>query len=566
MLKYISPVIISLFLMHFRATAQNWLWAKSFTGNAASTGNYLAAKPDGNIYCVGEYQASNGSERILTVVGGADTISSIGWLNGFVAEFDQAGNFITITNVPITSNCEPNPTLCGLNLYSPLLDDSGNIYIMSSITGPSLFDTINASPFTGLQTVLISKWVPDARCLWVKVVDSSDWSVILEPSFFYNNNIYFNGDYLGTANIDTIHLNDSSFNGGSYASYIGKLNTSGNCVWLKQATGGITAMGLIGNYGNRFSVLGGSDSCFLYDTLNVCGPVGIGVSCLFETDTNGAVLWSRTFRFSDAYQTIGGMVNPSDGCNYLLGYFDTTVYIGNDTLTKAEGGTAAIFLAKFDSSGNLLWTRQIPYNGSGVTLYDECVNSSGDYYVCGNFSGTAQFGDDTVTALSWSDLFITCFSPSGNCLGVVTVPTAFVASMILDSANNVIVTGSFDTTAVFGDFTLAGTATNNFFIAKLSAFPDSGTGLTLLPPIDTTLVIFANPNQGKFTIIVPQAAVNANSANLSIYDITGRLISNGPIDLSGNELQLNLGVVARGNYNVLLTANGMQFKGRVVIE
>jgi hypothetical protein len=150
-------------------------------------------------------------------------------------------------------------------------------------------------------------------------------------------------------------------------------------------------------------------------------------------------------------------------------------------------------------------------------------------------------------------------------MGVVTVPNAQAYAVTEDSAGNAIVTGAIEATATFGNTTLTASSQTNFFIAKLSAinYPASE---TIVGPQDSLLQIYANPSKGIFTIVVPPSIVQASNGNLMIYDSQGSIVTNQTVDISSSNLQVNLGEIARGVYTVVLTANGRQFIGRVVIQ
>jgi hypothetical protein len=222
------------------------------------------------------------------------------------------------------------------------------------------------------------------------------------------------------------------------------------------------------------------------------------------------------------------------------------------------------FIARFNAQGNVLWVDKIPI-GSGLALSAMSVDSSGYFYLTGFFTGTQAFGNYSVTAQSARDLFVTRFSPAGECMGVVTVPNAQAYAVTEDSAGNAIVTGAIESTANFGNIALTASSQTNFFIAKLSAI-NYPTSETIAGPQDSTLQIYANPNKGLFTVVVPQSVVQATNGNLMIYDSQGSVVTSQAVDISTSHLQVDLGEITRGVYTVVLTANGKQFMGRVVIQ
>jgi hypothetical protein len=94
--------------------------------------------------------------------------------------------------------------------------------------------------------------------------------------------------------------------------------------------------------------------------------------------------------------------------------------------------------------------------------------------VTGRFSGTATFGDTTLTSAGGEDIFIAKYDGDGNFLWVAHAGgTKFNEGIGIatDGSGNSIVTGNFADTVTFGDTTLtsAGQWNGNMFIAKLGS-------------------------------------------------------------------------------------------------
>lgn len=540
-------IIINTYILH----AQNWLWAKSFTGSSTNFGNYITSPPNGNIYCYGAYEPAG------SVTGGQMNINSIGHFNAFVTEFDQTGNFITITNVPSTTI--DHIGYGGLSFRSHVTaDDSGNTYSSIGISDNGLCDTIPVTGSPSVTHMALSKWNTDSRCLWVKYFPGSQ----ITPKAS-GNSIFMTGLYQEpNVQVGTFPLSNPA---NKQQGYLAQLDRQGNCAWVKQATGGNAGFfGLDANSSHVY-VSATSDSCFIYDTLNVCGEPSSGVGLLMELDATGAIIWSKKITSLDQNFSVGRIAAISSGGFYNIGVFDTTYYLGTDTLNKLGSEGVDIYIAKFDDAGNLVWVNQIPVNGlsgpSGMV-----ADSLGYLYFVGQLNGTQMIGNQTVTSQSYDQLFIIRYAPNGNCMGAITVPNATAYDITEDNAGNAIVTGALRAQAVFGNTTLQNNSgVGNFFVAKLSAMNYPLSAKTILPP-DSSLQIYANPSRGLFTVEVPQSALQAGSGTLSIYDNNGSLIKTEPINMSNSHTQVDLGQVSHGVYSVLLTAQGAVYRGRVVIQ
>ncbi len=129
-------------------------------------------------------------------------------------------------------------------------------------------------------------------------------------------------------------------------------------------------------------------------------------------DSNGNWLWAKQAGGTSEEWGIGVAVD-SNGNSYVTGFYQESATFGTITLTSSGGND--IFVAKLDSNGNWLWAKQ-----AGGTSYDEgvsiAVDTNGNSYVTGDFSGSATFGTTTLTSSGEGDIFVAKMDISGNWL------------------------------------------------------------------------------------------------------------------------------------------------------
>ncbi len=178
------------------------------------------------------------------------------------------------------------------------------------------------------------------------------------------------------------------------------------------------------------------------------------------------------------------IATDSLGNTYIGGYYaGTTDFNPTSSIDSAtSNGAADAFIAKYSSTGNLLWAKNF-----GGTSDDQVVaiatDSSDNIYITGDFYGTVDFdytsGIESLTANgSGKDIFITKISSTGErqwtkILGGPNVnDTAY--AIALDSTGNVIVGGDFRGSVDFDPG--AGTTTVNnatgytdLFVLKLNS-------------------------------------------------------------------------------------------------
>src|SRR5262245_21669652 len=81
---------------------------------------------------------------------------------------------------------------------------------------------------------------------------------------------------------------------------------------------------------------------------------------------------------------------------YVTGYFAGTSTFGTTNLTARRNED--VFVAKYDSGGNVLWVRQAGGDGD-FHGFDIAVDGSANAYVIGRFCcGTVSFGTNTLSA------------------------------------------------------------------------------------------------------------------------------------------------------------------------
>ena len=194
-------------------------------------------------------------------------------------------------------------------------------------------------------------------------------------------------------------------------------------------------------------------------------------------------------------QTIGGVAVDPSGDVYFTGSFYGSVTFNAGTGTKtfqANGPFAGqypdIFLIKMDSSGNLIWGDQMGGEFTDVANAI-AVDSSGNAYITGYFSRTANFdpqsstGGGTFDLVSHgrSDIFAAKYTSAGALVwadGMGSNDTNtnhrnMGRSIAVDSSGNVYITGVFAGTSDFDPgpnvFNLTTPGETSDFIEKLDA-------------------------------------------------------------------------------------------------
>src|SRR5450631_584727 len=117
----------------------------------------------------------------------------------------------------------------------------------------------------------------------------------------------------------------------------------------------------------------------------------------------------------------------------------------------------ALMLVCFSSTAAMAWppwASATSSGGNGYTFAEAIkVAPNGDYYVTGQFSGTAKFALTTLVSAGGADIFLAKYAASGKLIWIVrsggTEDDAGVG-LALDKAGDVYLTGGFTDSAIFG--------------------------------------------------------------------------------------------------------------------
>lgn len=167
---------------------------------------------------------------------------------------------------------------------------------------------------------------------------------------------------------------------------------------------------------------------------------------------------------------------------YTTGYFQGTADFdpGPGTYNLTSVGFTDIFICKQDSTGNLLWAKQIGGTNSNEG-YSIAIDSSGNVYTTGFFYGTADFdpgpGIFYLTSTGSYDIFICKLDSNGDFVWAKHMGGSFGDnrgnSIVIDNSGNVYTTGHFQGTADFdpgtGIYNLNSAGSYDIFICKLDS-------------------------------------------------------------------------------------------------
>src|SRR5436309_1729298 len=131
-------------------------------------------------------------------------------------------------------------------------------------------------------------------------------------------------------------------------------------------------------------------------------------------DPMGELVWVQ--QAGGSLDDVGyGIAVDAAGNSSVTGYFKSpTATFGNLTLTNsASTNSPDIFVARYDSAGNLLWAKQAG-GADADSGYAIAVDTASNSYLSGVFSGTASFGGVTLTNSQGAGHFMAKYNSAGG--------------------------------------------------------------------------------------------------------------------------------------------------------
>ncbi len=196
---------------------------------------------------------------------------------------------------------------------------------------------------------------------------------------------------------------------------------------------------------------------------------------LLKLNSAGAVQWAK--QFGGLYQdSISHVVVDVQGNVIIQGVFADEVNWGGQKLHAGGGSDSDVLLAKYDSNGNHLWSKNFG-NQFNEVAGGVAVDPAGNIVMTGSYDRSISFGDVQYGCAGESDVFVARFAPDGTVLWSKTFGGAredIGFGIAVDAAGAATVSGWFfgkmtisDKTS--GDKTITGKGNKEFFLLKLDS-------------------------------------------------------------------------------------------------
>ncbi|MDR3680714.1 MAG: T9SS type A sorting domain-containing protein [Flavipsychrobacter sp.] len=524
--------------------------------------------------------------------------------------------------------------------YAVCVDAQHNVYVTGSYIG-DLYTGTDTLRHPGAANnevgMFIAKYDVNGNLQWLKQAPSNFSSQGTAISVDDQGYIYVGGGFTDSIQFDSLRLYDTT----GYGIFLAKYTPNGNAVWAKGITGtGEDALGITGtkpmvldkqghiyitgNFGNNYLLTANTTVTVHFDNITLVSTDTCDIF-VAKYDTSGHAIWAKS---AGKVRESSGFALAVDSLDnlFVTGYFSTpAAYFDSlKVATHSGDGMYAMFVAKYDSSGKVLWVKEA--DGDGETAGDGIViDKAGNAIIFGSMGNDTTTFDNVHLILPPNgslNCFLTKYSSSGNLMwaknaGIDTVAENYPGGIAIDAHDYLFVTGLFDGTSYFNNDTIASKGGEDIFVASYDDngnpqwlttaggpqddesycitidpsgpiyvagyFSDSCTfsnialsGKTqnmfvakLTPFADavqqvnhtrSNISIYPNPAANSVTIDFGTAAF----ANLKVLDYTGRNILNQSVT-GKQKIILNTGIIASGLYFIIAESNNGEVVSKKIV-
>jgi hypothetical protein len=417
-------------------------------GTGPNDGKSIAVDANGNVYVAGFF---NGSITL-----GTTTLTSNGKNDIFIVKYNSIGEVQWAQK----GGGEEVDEASDISV-----DKDGNVYVTGHFTGLSTFGTKILQTQQLKSDAFVLKYDKDGVIQWAIQAGGTSADEGAGIAVDGEGNVLVAGSFEGTATFGAIQISGTFM---TPEVFIAKYTSNGDVQWVQK--GGGTSIDQardvsVDNAGNVFvtGIFFGNAE-FGTSTLVSRGQADIFVA---KYNSSGGLIWvhsSGSVTNDDAKD----IIVDSNGNSYITGFFFQTATFNTTNLTAL--GNSDIFIAKYRSTGDLEWVHQA--GGIGIDGGEGlAMDGEGNVYLTGAFQNTAAFfGGQTVTSNNLTiDAFIAKYNSSGNVLWVQKAGgfnTDVGNGIAVDKSKNAYVTGFFEQSFTFGATTFSSSGDKDMFVIK----------------------------------------------------------------------------------------------------
>ncbi len=476
MLKPLFACLFLCLLTQF-AVSQEFAWAKGFGGTNLESAQSIAVDEYGNIYATGFFNATVDFDP------GPDTLNltSFGSVDCFVMKLDPDGNLIWVRQIGGPDVEQGNEIA---------VDARGHVVLTGYFAGTVDFDpgagTSNLTASGGYDAFIL-KLDANGDLRWARQGGGAEGDSAGGLSIDPAGNIYVCGEYRGAADFNAGAGNGQLSSAGESDIYVLKLNPAGGFIWVRSIGGTKveTVDDLVVDPNGWVYTMGVFRNIADFDpgpgTANL-STIGVYANLFVQKmDTDGTFVWVKQvggthFQYGNSIK-----VDALGNLNMSGTFSETADFDPGPLTSNLTANGYDTFILKWTSEGNLVWVRQIVGSGNLTDVGESLVvDGSGDVYVAGTFSQTADFNPgpavQNLSAAGGSDdAFILKLDVYGDLIWAKRFGSTGqdrALSIATDPNGNIYTAGRFSGTVDFDPFAgvsnVVSAGNQDIFVQKLS--------------------------------------------------------------------------------------------------
>lgn len=217
---------------------------------------------------------------------------------------------------------------------------------------------------------------------------------------------------VGIFYLPLIFATDTLLPTGNGNTFLCEYDNNGNLLWVKQTKGNCICDG-------KDIAVDNSGNSYITGQFYQAANFGTHTLYAYQNEaeflvkynSNGEVLWTRQATATNAYSNGVSVTTDGLGFEYITGSFYGTAYFYSYHVTSIN---SAVFIAKYDSNGEAIWVAQSTGAGSAEAT-SIAYSNNGDEYITGYFNGSVNFGSYKLNT-PVQDIFLVKYDKDGNVL------------------------------------------------------------------------------------------------------------------------------------------------------
>jgi hypothetical protein len=323
--------------------------------------------------------------------------ASTGTQDGYLVKYDSLGNFLWLKQIGVAAY--------QTNFYGISTDAQGNSYVSAASSGNLQSGSGAGIGGGGDFDADYLKFDSTGNRVWVLPLGVSGQST-QAYGVVYNtatDSVFVSG--YTTGNLST----GSGASVGMVDTFIAKYDSNANKQWLTQV--GVTGSS-VNTYALAVDTAGLNAYTSGYTNTNVAAGSGASIGAydglLMKFNSSGVRQWSEQLGVAGhSFTVLGATIDPAGTGIYLSGYSDGNQQVGSG----ASIGSDDSIIAKYDSSGNKQWVRDLGVTSATTRGNCLAMDFVGDPLIGGSTTGNLEVGSGP--SVGTADGFLVEYSTLG---------------------------------------------------------------------------------------------------------------------------------------------------------